>query len=303
MSEFSTISRDSPMPLSNPQVNGKEGCDQCEELITQLNNQAVISSRYERMWSEAIAKCFKEEKAMEAIKEKLDRVEKTLDRKEKLYRQDVMWQGLRVVEEDVRHSDTRVTMEYLERMSNLQRSLQLVDKEFKDSQKKVKVLTDLVQELKRVGRGHHKLRSDMFGNDRKMREEVKNEWLGEERIMFFIWENDALYIDLENSRRLLPAVSGDVMVPHPVDFNCNEEKVILGLLTRADVDRSTIEVQPDGRVRLVVFNNDSSRVKELRQGLENVPKRAIIDTAIFVGFTSLDEQRMAIRFNGGNFPV
>ncbi|KAL6732655.1 hypothetical protein Aduo_003394 [Ancylostoma duodenale] len=268
MSEFSTISRDSPMPLSSPQVNvggakhqmsgiwkergveGKEGCDQCEVLIAQLNNQAVISSRYERMWSEAIAKCFKEGKAMEAMEEKLDRVEKTVDRKEKLYRQDVTWQGLWVAameelrmddanapgferanekrtsckhdgdaaessrtsfegiqslnltpssvadswtvvceDDDVRHSDTRVTMEYLERISNLQRSLQLVDIEYKDSQKKVKVLTDLVQELKR-------------------------------------------------------------------------EKVILGLLTRADVGHSTIEVQPDGRLRLVVFDNDSSRVKE-----------------------------------------
>ncbi|RCN28441.1 hypothetical protein ANCCAN_25813 [Ancylostoma caninum] len=41
-------------------VEGKEGCDQCEELIVRLNDQAGISSRYERMWSEAIAKCFKE---------------------------------------------------------------------------------------------------------------------------------------------------------------------------------------------------------------------------------------------------
>ncbi|KAL6730948.1 hypothetical protein Aduo_001866 [Ancylostoma duodenale] len=41
----------------------------------------------------------------------------------------------------------------------------------------------------------------------------------------------------------------------------------------------------------------------LPQGLANVLKRAIIDTAIFVGFTCLDELRMTIRFNGGNCPI
>ncbi|KAL6723633.1 hypothetical protein Aduo_018615 [Ancylostoma duodenale] len=84
-----------------------------------------------------------------------------------------------------------------------------------------------------------------------MREEIKK-------------ENDAFYGDFENARRLIPVASGDVRVPHPVDFNCMEEEIILGLLTQADVDRSTIEIQPEGRVRLIVVQNCScsSRMRE-----------------------------------------
>ncbi|EYC10009.1 hypothetical protein Y032_0058g2938 [Ancylostoma ceylanicum] len=39
------------------------------------------------------------------------------------------------------------------------------------------------------------------------------------------------------------------------------------------------------------------------ESMANVLLRALIDTAIFSGFTNLDDLRMAIRFNGGNCPV
>ncbi|EPB69420.1 hypothetical protein ANCCEY_11478 [Ancylostoma ceylanicum] len=65
---------------------GKERCNQCEELILQVNNQAVLANSYEKMWKDALVKCFKDDKALESTKEELERAEKALDRKEKRHR-------------------------------------------------------------------------------------------------------------------------------------------------------------------------------------------------------------------------
>ncbi|EYC23244.1 hypothetical protein Y032_0015g2546 [Ancylostoma ceylanicum] len=52
--------------------------------------------------------------------------------------------------DDVHCPDKKVIQEYLERVSNLERSLQMADMEYKDYQKKVKALTNLMDELKRI---------------------------------------------------------------------------------------------------------------------------------------------------------
>ncbi|EYC46338.1 hypothetical protein Y032_0401g788 [Ancylostoma ceylanicum] len=75
-------------------------------------------------------------------------------------------------------------------------------------------------------------------------------------------ENDALYGDLEGARRLIPFTPGGIKAAPAIDWECLEEAILLGLLVRGDIDRSCLEIQPDGRVRLVVVQNGSSRMRK-----------------------------------------